>query len=75
VSSTSLTTEQVLDAAEESDIVHLTCCLDDAPARVALCGWICTEEALDDEGPECVVCCDIADGFHRDECVHGGRCP
>lgn len=69
-----LTTEQVLQAAEDSDIVHLICCRDSHPTR-ALCGWLVTEEAHDDDELECVVCCDIADGYGENECVRGGKCP
>ena len=65
----------VVPVGEDSDIIHLTCCRDSHPTR-ALCGWDVTEEArVDDPGPECVVCCDIADGVGPDDCVRGGRCP
>lgn len=72
---TELISQQVLEAAEDSDIVHLTCCRDNGRVQVALCGWICDEPASDDDEFECVVCVDIANGFSSDECVRGGRCP
>lgn len=60
---------------EDSDIIHLTCCREPGPCA-ALCGWPVTKQVpIDDPGPECIVCCDLADAIPRGICVHGGTCP
>lgn len=44
------------------DLIHATCCRDDDPGDVALCGTDVAGEWMSrDTSPNCIVCADLAD--------------
>lgn len=63
---------RVIPASQASATVHLVCCRETRRETTALCGWLVSAPAED--GPECVVCIDIAMS-QASACPQGGRCP
>jgi len=50
------------------DLIHVTCCRDDDPGDVALCGTEVAGEWMDrGTSPSCIVCADLADADCDDE--------
>lgn len=50
------------------DLIHVTCCRDDDPGDVALCGTDVAGEWMDrDAAPNCIVCADLDDADCDDE--------
>lgn len=57
------------------DLIHVTCCRDDDPGEIALCGTaVGGAWESKDAAPTCAVCADLDDViYRRDNCA--GICP